>query len=199
MNMGKRNKDRFFVYLPCKPYVKQYLLHNFGILDTDFPNAVNLIEDKFLYQQFRAKLTHSSTRYDHRYSELVRYTDMVQIEIKKDDFYRYGWALSDTDVVALSSLIETRAKSMLCTFLDVHKSLGIPLATAIRKFQIQFDFPEDVWSADTMRREYNRHGVKSVSLGDELFNKITGIVMVNLSRTGTISQRGMKVYENVEI
>lgn len=198
--MGNRKKDRFFVYLPCKPYVKQYLIHNYGCPDMEWPEAVSLSADKFLMQQFRQRLTNSSTRYNSKYTDLVRYSETVPIEIKKDDFYRYGWALSETDVVSFCSIVETRAKAMMCTYLDVHKSIGIPLATAIRKFQQQYNFPEDIWSADTIRREYNRHGSKDdISISDDLFNKINNIVMVKLFRIGTISQQGLKAYENAEV
>lgn len=195
-----KKKERYFVYLPCKPYVKQYLLHNFGSPDEDWPEAVSLFQDRFLLKEFKKRLTNGSTRYDNKYGDMVRYSVVVPIEVRRDDFYRYGWSLSGSDVVSFCSIVETRVKSMLCTHLDVYKSLGVPIATAIRHFQEQYDFPEDVWPTDSMRREYNRNGNKQViDLCGDFFEKINHIVVVNLSRNGTISQKGLGVYEKASI
>lgn len=195
-----KKKERYFVYLPCKPYVKQYLLHNFGSPDEDWPEAISLSQDRFLSKEFKERLIKNSSRYDSKYGEMVRYSVVVPVEVRRDDFYRYGWSLSGSDVVSFCSIVETRVKSMLCTYLDVHKSLGVPIATAIRKFQAKYDFPEDVWPTDSMRREYNRNGNKQpIDLCGDFFDKINHIVMVNLSRNGTISQQGLNVYEKTNI
>ena len=198
--MGRKNKERYFVYLPCKPYVRQFLLHNYGVNDPQWPDLITIVKDEFIYQQFRSRLTHASGRYDSRYGDLSRYSTKVQIEIKKDDFYRYGWALTETDTVSLCGIFEARAKSFLCTYLDIHRALGVPLSTAIRNFQDKYDFPEDVWPYDSIRREYSRNGPKeSIPMVNEFFNIINKILMVNLSRNGTISRQAMKAYEAANI
>jgi len=193
-----KKKERFFVYLPCKPYVKQYLLHNYSAADENYPDAVSFASDKSLMSDFRSRITHQNNRYDKRYDELTRYSEVVQVEIKKDDFYRYGWALSNSDVVSFCSALETRVKSMMCTYLDMYRAVGIPLASAIRSFQGKYGYNEDIWSTDTIRREYNRNGSKiSIDIKNYFFNKIDQIIMENLSRNGTISQQGLKRYENI--
>lgn len=192
-----KKKERFFVYLPCKPYVKQYLLHNYNAADEDYPDAISFISDKALNSEFRQKITRHCNRYDKRYEDLSRYSETVKVEIKKDDFYRYGWALSNSDVVSFCSHIETKVKAMMCTYLDMYRAVGIPISSAIRSFQEKYGYSEDVWSADTIRREYNRNGSRiSVDIKNEFFNKIDHIIMVNLFRNGTISQQGLKRYEN---
>ena len=35
-------KDRFVCWLPCKPYVKQFLLYNFNAPDDTWTEIVNL-------------------------------------------------------------------------------------------------------------------------------------------------------------
>lgn len=196
----KRNKDRFVCWVPCKPYVKQFLLQNFNAPDDKWAEIVNLGADKQLQHEFRRRLTHPCGRFDNKYSSLSRYSVVVPVEISRDDFYRYGWALTNTEAVGFSTIVERRVKTMLCTFLDVHKSFGIPLSVAIRKFQAKFGFSEDIWPYDSIRREYNRNGMKEDNpLAAQLFQKINQIVMVNLSRNGTISQQGLKVYETDRI
>ena len=41
-------KDRFVCWLPCKPYVKQFLLYNFNAPDDTWTEIVNLSPDKEL-------------------------------------------------------------------------------------------------------------------------------------------------------
>lgn len=196
----KKTKDRFVCWVPCKPYVKQFLLQNFNAPDEKWSEIVNLSTDKQLQHEFRKRLTNPCGRFDNKYTSLARYSTTVPIEISKDDFYRCGWALTNTEAVGFCIMIERKVKAMLCTYLDVHRTFGIPVSVAIRKFQKKFGFSEDIWPYDSIRREYNRNGLKEENLlATELFEKINQIIMVNLSRNGTISQQGLKVYETNSI
>ena len=122
-------KDRFVCWLPCKPYVKQFLLYNFNAPDDTWTEIVNLSPDKELQNDFLSRLAKPG-RYENRYRNLARYTANVAVEIRRDDFYRYGWAMSNTEVVAFGSKVERRIKQMLFLYLDTHVSIGIPLSTA---------------------------------------------------------------------
>ena len=119
-------KDRFVCWLPCKPYVKQFLLYNFNAPDDTWTEIVNLSPDKELQNDFLSRLAKPG-RYENRYRNLARYTANVAVEIRRDDFYRYGWAMSNTEVVAFGSKVERRIKQMLFLYLDTHVSIGIPL------------------------------------------------------------------------
>lgn len=118
-------KDRFVCWLPCKPYVKQFLLYNFNAPDDTWTEIVNLSPDKELQNDFLSRLAKPG-RYENRYRNLARYTANVAVEIRRDDFYRYGWAMSNTEVVAFGSKVERRIKQMLFLYLDTHVSIGIP-------------------------------------------------------------------------
>ena len=83
-------KDRFVCWLPCKPYVKQFLLYNFNAPDDTWTEIVNLSPDKELQNDFLSRLAKPG-RYENRYRNLARYTANVAVEIRRDDFYRYGW------------------------------------------------------------------------------------------------------------
>lgn len=82
-------KDRFVCWLPCKPYVKQFLLYNFNAPDDTWTEIVNLSPDKELQNDFLSRLAKPG-RYENRYRNLARYTANVAVEIRRDDFYRYG-------------------------------------------------------------------------------------------------------------
>ena len=101
-------KDRFVCWLPCKPYVKQFLLYNFNAPDDTWTEIVNLSPDKELQNDFLSRLAKPG-RYENRYRNLARYTANVAVEIRRDDFYRYGWAMSNTEVVAFGSKFSAKS------------------------------------------------------------------------------------------
>lgn len=191
-------KDRFVCWLPCKPYVKQFLLHNFNAPDENWIEIIDLSSDKELLNDFTSRLSKHG-RYEKRYSNLSRYTATVPIEIRRDDFYRYGWALSNTEAVGFCTKVERRVKQMLFLYLDTHVSMGIPLSSAIRGFQNQFGFDEDSWPYDTIRREYNRHGYKRKMGDSTILDFINRIILGKLSEFGTISQKGKLAYESNQL
>lgn len=58
-------KDRFVCWLPCKPYVKQFLLYNFNAPDDTWTEIVNLSPDKELQNDFLSRLANpDDTRTD---------------------------------------------------------------------------------------------------------------------------------------
>ena len=188
-------KDRFVCWLPCKPYVKQFLLHNFNTPDDTWTEIVNLSSDKELQNDFLSRLSKPG-RYENKYRNLYRYTASVAVEIRRDDFYRYGWSMSNTEVVAFGTKIERRIKQILFLYLDTHVSMGLPLSAAIRNFQTKFGFTEDTWSYDTIRREYNRHGYRKTVENTTIFDFINRIILGKLSEFATISQQGRLAYES---
>lgn len=190
-----KRKERFVCWLPCKPYVKQFLLHNFNAPDEVWTEIVDLSLDKELQADFISRLSKPG-RYENKYQNLYRYTSSVPIEIRKDDFYRYGWSISNTEAVKFGTKIERRIKQMLFLYLDTNVSLGIQLSTAIRNFQGKFRFTEDSWPYDSIRREYNRHGYKNTVENTTIFDFINQIIMGKLSEFGTISQKGILAYES---
>lgn len=151
-----KKKSRFVVWLPCKPYVKQFLLHEYNDPDDAWPEIINLSREQELKADFVASLEKAG-KWENKYKNLYRYSEQVAVEIKKDDFYRYGWSLSNTEAVRFGVKIERRIKRILFLYLDTSVGMGIPLSSAIRRFQNQYGFTEDSWSYDTIRREYNRH------------------------------------------
>lgn len=192
-----KNKDRFACFIPVKPYVKRYLITNFNRPDNRWAELVNLGEDQELYNAFRCRLVKDNGRFDKRYNHLKKYSVQVAIEISKDDFYRYGWSMSPSEVVSFGLMIERRIKNMLCMYVDVRVALGADISTAIRNFREIFKFTEDDWKYDSIRKECFRHSYRrsKIHIADinELVNKI---VLDKLSNNRTISKQGLIIYEN---
>ena len=179
-------KSRYVVWLPCKAYVKRYLLYRFNDPDANWPEIVNLSSDKALRFDFIDRLSREG-RYEERYRNLFRYTQQVAVEISKDDFYRYGWSMSNTEVVRFGKKIEREIKSQLFLYLDSSVACGVPLSVAIRKFQQQYGFDEDSWPYDSIRREFNRHSTLhrkevGMTIFDFIHNKIFGEVVPSLGQ-----------------
>ena len=192
-----KKKDRFVCWIWVAPFVKQYLLTNFRVEDPDWPELVNLSGDKTLHVLFRTRLVKQSHRYDKRTSGNYKYrTCRIPIEISKSDFYNYGWALSPTDEAMFSTVLETRCRTMLMTFLSVAYMVTPVLSVCIQQFYDKFGYDEFTWPKDSIRRIWNRDESDKHNLKSEMDKKIQEIVLVQLFRNGTISQQGLQQYEN---
>ena len=83
------------------------------------------------------------------------------------------------------------------SFVGIYSGLGLPVFKSIDKFQSRFEFDEDVWRYEAIKKDFYRHGVKQkIDFDNEIFNKIEKIIMVNLYDSGTVSQQAVKQYEN---
>lgn len=194
-----KKKDRFVCWIWVAPFVKQYLLTNFKIDDPDWPDLVNISEDKMLDVLFRSRLVKQTHRYDKRIqSGNYKYRNCkVALEIGKSDFYNYGWSLSPTDEAMLSNVLEIRCRTMLMTFLSVTYMVTPVLSECIRQFYDKFHFDEFTWPPDSIRRIWNRDkSIDKSSLKSNINEKINEIVIVQLFKNGTISQKGKSAYEN---
>ncbi|GAB6122300.1 hypothetical protein [Dysgonomonas termitidis] len=172
--------NKFLVRFPCKSYVSRFLELKFGEPDSsDLPPSVDLSSDKGLYEEFRERLSKRSYRHEKKYDKYLfkRYSDEINIRISQDDFYRYGWELSKTDIVRLNCILEGRAKILMYSFVGMHRATGTSLSESIDLFQEKFMFPEDVWPKESIYKSCQRnldvdknYVIKELA---ELINKIT--------------------------
>lgn len=187
------NNLKFSVTVPVKPYVKRFLEINYG-LPVDFTQ--NAVTNKF----FQGLLSKPNTYFDKKYPDIFcYYTQVVEVWISEHDFYRYGWELSKTNIVAFGRYFEDRAKMMMRSIVGVHIGLGLPINKSIIKFQDRFHYDEDVWPYQTIKKDFYRNGmVEVVDFDKEIFNKIEKLIMRNLYNLGTISKQVIKQYETSE-
>lgn len=139
----------YTIKVTVKPYVRAFLENNFGSpADTrKDPELNNFIE--FLLKE-------GSTRFDKNLQ--IKYPDEINIRISRDTFHRHGYTLTKTATQRLNSYLEQRIKFFARVYISNNRSIGVPLAKCIRDFQDKFNFPEDVWSAETIRKDFVRNG-----------------------------------------
>lgn len=186
-----KETPKFFVTVPVKPYVRKFLEINYG-------TPVNVLSDPTTHKFVRDLLKKPNSRFDSKYPDSIcTYTTEVEVVISEDDFYRYGFELTKTDVVAFGKHFEDRAKVMMRSLVGVYSGIGLPIKDAILKFQERFSFDEEDWSYETIKKDFYRNGEQQrIDFNNEIFSKIERIILVNLSAIGTVSQRVIKRYEN---
>ena len=81
----------------------------------------------------------------------------------------------------------------------MYVALGIPPYISINKFQQRFQFDENFWQYETIKKDFYRNGMKDpLDFNNEIFNKIEKIVLHNLYELGTISKKAKTEYETPE-
>lgn len=180
----------FYVSLPCKPYVKRFLEINFG-------DPVDLSADQRLKKMFVSMLRKPNTRYDNNMGKMnIRYSETIDVLISEDIFYRHGWELTKTDTVNFGREIEDRAKLLMRNTVALNLAVTGSIKVGISRFQDRFGFSEDVWPAESIKKDFYRNGQHEIiDFEKEIFQKIEKLILVSLSGLGTISQKAHKHYE----
>lgn len=183
----------FSVDLPVKPYVKQYIKLNYG-------NPADFSSDKYINSQFRRCLSKPSSRFDLRNKNLSKqfYSSSIKIVISQDDFYRHGWELTPTDTIAFGKIMEHQAKFFMRNMISFYLSYMIK-RDAIFKFQQTFGFTEDIWSFDSIKKDfYRKVSFDNLEYSKDLTTKIEKIILVQLSNLGTIAHKTIQHYDNLK-
>lgn len=184
------SSKEFTIKIPVKPYVKRFLELNFG-------DPVYFHIDKEDYNELRRCLN-KSRRWDNKYSKfLCTYRETVTVLLSEDDFYRFGWDMTATNVVRFNSRFEKNAKTLMRSMVGIYNALGLPMNVSITKFQDKFYFDENCWHYETIRKDFQRRGyVEKIDFENEIFNKVERIVLDNLYKTGTISHSYLIDHDN---
>ena len=136
------------------------------------------------------------TSRDKQYEAFCTYTEVVEVVISEHDFYRYGWELTKTNIVAFGKYYEDRAKMLMRNVVGVNHGLGIPINKSIERFQERFKFDEDVWRYEAIKKDFYRNGqVEVVDFENEIFFFFEKIVLRSLYDLGTVSKQLYKQYE----
>lgn len=197
----KKKRDVFVVWVNVAPYVRQYLLQNFHVPDSQYSDLVDIRRDAQLNVLFTAKLSKPNYRRERELAAAKansRRPKRIPLLISREQFTRYGWALTLTDEAALNKALEIRCKIILMTYLTSLYYVYGNLAQCIELFYRRFHYDDETWPTDTIRKMWLReHRGPKKNIKSDLSARIDEIVLANLSKNGTISQKGLKVYENV--
>jgi hypothetical protein len=140
--------DLFTVSIPCKPYIRKYLVRNFG-------QEVNFRNDPCLYHFFIRLLHRNLKTQDHRV-DLSYYRSKVLVTFTHDVFKRIGYIMSKSDMVSFNNFVEAYIKMQLIIKIDTHLGYNDNLSYCIRKIQEEFDFTEDDFQFDSIKKYYTR-------------------------------------------
>jgi hypothetical protein len=155
--------EEYTITIPCKPYVRRYLVNRFG-------NPVNLKADKYFYKYFQSLLERKVHRDNHRtsfkrYGRLI-YHEEVDIGITEDTFQRWGYDMNRKAVYDFNAFVEHDIKKQARIFILTLQSVGWKRWRAIREFQESWGFKEDEYSGEAILQDIKRNAEKmQIKLG----------------------------------
>lgn len=183
-------KNSLTMILSCKPYVKRFIEQNFG-------NPADFSRDDELYDFFRSVLRKNNNRQDRYYSKffLDKYSESIRIKIADDDFYRYGWEISMSDMISLNKKLECRVKILAHTVISSQLAFGFTISSSVGYFQVQFEFPEDIWKKESIIKECQRNMMFDKKIFQKnIVNNIHQIIVEKLSTTNLLSKKASRKY-----
>lgn len=188
----------YTISLPVKPYVKRFLELNFEYR-TDTDDHIQIFDfksDKKLYAFFRKCLIKPEFTYDKtKFCEISGYySEKIKVVVSESDFYRYGWEISNTDIVKIGKELETSAKFFMKNIISCYCS-HMEFSRAVNLFQEKYGFTEDIWSYQSIKKDFQRNALKmKIDFSTEITEKIEKIFLLNLYKKGTISTNIIKNY-----
>lgn len=153
-NTKQPNGQGNILTLPCKPYVKRFLINQFG-------NPADLRKNRYFFNYLKMILERKICRYNKRihfkkYGKIV-YSEEVKILIDNDTFNRFGFDVSATSISAFNGFLEDYIKQQARVFIFASVSFGQTWVNAIKDFQDTFGFSEDDFSTDSIKKDLQRH------------------------------------------
>ena len=185
----------FFLELPVKPYVKQYIVLNYG-------NPADFSTNKNLQHNFRKCLIKPTKRFNTIYEKasFCKYTATIKIILSQDDFYRHGWELSLTDIISFGKSLEHQAKFLMRNMISFYMTF-LNERDAITHFQNNFGFTEDIWPYDSIRKDYERFTSTHprISYTKDLSVKLENLILVSLADVGNLLPPAILKYKSKQI
>lgn len=180
----------FTIQIPVKPYVRKFLETNFG-------NPVNFNGHPEDIEFFNRMVSKKCQRWDSKIPDaLFVNLDLVDILISEDFLYRYGWEMTKTNTIRFGKHYEIRVKVFMRMFIGTATACGMQLRQSIRKFQSLYEFSEDDWNYEAIKKDFYRHAPKTVIEFDtQISQRIEKILLENLYGAGTISHQIIKLHE----
>lgn len=190
----RKDKERWAVWMPCKRYVKRWLLANYNSPDDNWQELVNLSANRDLAGDFKHRLSRGEARRDQSASS--RYTTTVAIEISEDTFHRYGWTLSPTEAMHFNARLERSVKLVLHTYVAMLSATGMSIADRIKRFRAATGITELDWDTESIRKELQRNAKVAGEDNFELLVKnLEKKCWALLSQSGDITEQGRNKYE----
>jgi len=121
-----------------------------------------------------------------------KFTGTVEIMISDCDFYRFGWELSLTDMAYLHNAFEKAVKLFMRTCIAIDISMSGSQAQSIRRFQTQYEYPEEIWPFQSIKKDLDRNlPMDSIKFEKDVYVKFQEIVLAILYKSGTITKNNI--------
>lgn len=190
----RKKKDVFCLWIRVSTYAYKYLIDNYSVQDSNWPELVNIYRDPLLSAELKRRIAKPCSRYDKRLEKETHAwrKKKIALEISEDDFYRHGWLLTHTDESYIASMIEKKVKAMLMTHLAGMFMVTGNLEKCIDNFYRNFGYSDETWPRNSIRKIWDRSTLDKTSLSGFIEKKITSLLMVQLSRIETNAQHKTK-------
>jgi hypothetical protein len=184
---------RFNVTVPVKPYVKRFLINNYG-------EPVNFHGHPRENEMFLRMLRRPNAIFDYKYKkEFFLHTENVFVSISENDFYKNGWELTRTDIISFGKHFEQRAKWLMRTVVGTYTCFGTPINVAVFKFQKKFSMEEEYWPYESIIKDYQRLNEKNnIKNTDYAFNHLEHLILINMTKIGVITSHVLNSYEKYD-
>ena len=101
----------------------------------------------------------------------------VEFVLSDHDFYNYGWEMHPLHVRALNTTFEQSAKLFMRTCITIDTLMSGSLAASIRRFQDRYNYPEDVWSFQSIKKDIDRNTNRiEIDFDTDIYEKIQKIL-----------------------
>ena len=192
-------EERWVIWMPCKGYVKRWLLANFNKPDHRWPEIVNLRADKVLQNSFYNHLRRNYSPRGEQRDLGTRYPEQVAIEYTKTAFDRYGWSLTDRELIEFNNELEARVRLLMRNYVMALRSMGVPVGKCIQSLRQMTGITEWDWSDDSIRRDLVRHIPKGIDRDfREILLKVRQNFCAQMTNLGQLTRQGYLNYVNEE-
>jgi len=139
---------KFTIKLPCKSWVFKYIENNFG-------NPANFHSNLFLSNLIKNSIEKPR---GHRHKVInSQYTKEIEIEISSEQFYSFGWELSQKSIIEINRIIELQIKALCLIFVSISTSFGKSIKDSIFDFQKQINFTDTDWNYHSIAKYLQRN------------------------------------------
>lgn len=143
----------YTVEIPCKPYVKRFIEKSCG-------NPADLKNFQDLQSIFMEQLKKGCKE---SYVDVpMIYSDVVLVSISEYSFYRYGYELDKGGMLRFNARAEWLAKSEMRMLVTFGVISGYKAVESIHMFQEEQGYSEEIWSYESIRKDFNRHAHKDL-------------------------------------
>lgn len=196
----EHKKTPHYCLLKVTPYVKQYLVNNFKSGSSkEYDCIVNLSADPMLSRLVSAMIRCPSHHYEKRKRGGYHFTNrscVVAILVNNVYVSRSGFLLSNTDASDLALYLERRCHALMISYINMRLIFSPTLKECILDFQKKFNFTEDTWCYETIRRIWNRDdSFDRYVFRNFVQREINKIYLVQMKRTGYINKQFNLLYD----